>query len=92
MNSSSTASLELLIDAVAAKAAEKVATDLANERAPVKPRLLTVEQAATYLGRTKDAINHLVGARKLPIVRSDRRVFLDIHDLDHWIEEHKKAA
>lgn len=29
------------------------------------------------------------GTGKLPVVRSDRRVFLDLHDLERWIEEHK---
>ena len=27
--------------------------------------------------------------QKRPAVKSDRRVFLDIHDLDRWIEEPK---
>ena len=52
-------------------------------------RLLTVEEAAAYLGRTKEAVQHLIAAAKLPVVKSDRRVFLDIRDLDIWIEQNK---
>ena len=55
----------------------------------VRPRLLTVEQAAAYIGRTKDAIQHMIASCKVPTVRSDRRVFIDIRDLDSWIDENK---
>lgn len=50
---------------------------------------MTVEQAASYLGRTKEAVQHMIHAGKLPTVRSDRRVFLDRLDLDQWIGDHK---
>jgi len=70
--------------------ASKLATELQKARAPaLAPRLLTIDQAAVYIGRTKDAVQYLLATGKLPAVKSDRRVFLDIHDLDRWIEEHK---
>lgn len=53
---------------------------------------MTVEQAATYLGRTKEAVQHMVAARKLPVVRDGRRVFLDIHELDRWIGQNTELA
>jgi excisionase family DNA binding protein len=56
---------------------------------PVGPRLLDVEAAAEYLGRTKQALLHLIAADALPTVRTDRRVMLDKRDLDKWIEAHK---
>ena len=55
----------------------------------VSARLLTVEQAATYIGRTKEAVQHMVSRGKLPTVRTDRRVFIDRNDLDQWIEDNK---
>jgi excisionase family DNA binding protein len=55
----------------------------------VKPRLLTVEQAATYMGRSLEAMQHLVGDGKIRTVRMDRRVFLDVQDLDRLIEGSK---
>ena len=72
------------------KVAEKVRARLDHEGAPVlKPRLLTVEKAAIYLGRSTEAMQHLLAAGKLRAVRTDRRVFLDILDLDRWIDQSK---
>jgi excisionase family DNA binding protein len=86
--------LGALLDALAERVAEKVRASLAENGGgmAVRPRLLTVEQAAVYLGRTKDAIQHLVAGRKLPVVRDGRRVFLDVQDLDRWIENHTELA
>ena len=79
--------LDILADRVAAKVAERLG------RAPAaRLRLLTVEQAAKYLGRTREAVQHMIASRKLPIVRADRRVFLDVKDLDGWIENSKEAG
>ena len=74
--------------------AELVATKLAaelqkNHSSPLHQRLLTIDQAAVYIGRTKEAVQYLLATGKLSTVRSDRRVFLDIQDLNQWIEEHK---
>jgi excisionase family DNA binding protein len=82
------------LDALIERMAEKVATRLQNMDqggacGDVRPRLLTVEQSAVYIGRTKDAVQHMIASGKLPTVRSDRRVFIDIQDLDTWIQENK---
>jgi excisionase family DNA binding protein len=74
--------------------AERVAAKLRDQPADpgggaMKPRLLTVEQAAVYLGRTKEAVEHMIAGGKLPVVRADRRVFLDVRDLDRWIDANK---
>lgn len=58
----------------------------------VRPRLLTVEQAAVYIGHTKERIQHMIASCKLPAVRSDRRVFIDMRDLGAWIEENKRRG
>jgi len=55
---------------------------------PMK-RLLTVKEAAIYIGRSVPAVRELIWAGKLPIIRPDRRISLDINDLDRWIEQHK---
>lgn len=55
-------------------------------------RLMDVEGAAIYLGRTEKAIRKLIDAGKLPVVRIDSRVCLDIRDLDRIIEEAKDRA
>lgn len=81
--------LESMADLIADKVAKKI---LDYGAAPVRPRLLTVDQAATFLGRTKDAIQHMVSAGKIAVVKSDRRVFLDVRDLDAWIEVNKQQG
>jgi excisionase family DNA binding protein len=81
-----------LIDALAERVAVKVSERAQQGAAPVKPRLLTVDQAAVYIGRTKEAVQHLISNSKLPSVRSDRRVFVDVLDLDAWIEDNKRRG
>ena len=69
--------------------AEKLATKLSQEPSRLYPRLMTIDQAAVYLGRTREAVQHLVSSGKVPTVRADRRVFLDRNDLDRWIDDNK---
>jgi excisionase family DNA binding protein len=85
--------LDSLVDAIAERVAEKLRPSMQASVSPrfVEPRLLTVEQAASYLGRSKASVQHMVSAGRLPIVRADRRVFLDVRDLDSWIEQNKEA-
>ena len=79
----------LSFDALLEILAEKLANRLAQEPSRLLPRLLTIEQAAVYLGRTREATQHLASAGKIPTVRSDRRIFLDRLDLDKWIDDNK---
>jgi excisionase family DNA binding protein len=72
--------------------AEKLATRLSQEPSRLYPRLLTIDQAAIYVGRTREATQHLAASGKIPTVRTDRRVFIDRLDLDRWIEEHKEHS
>ncbi len=51
-------------------------------------RVLSVREAALYLGRTEKSVRHLVQKRKLGSIRADGRV-LDLFDLDAWIEMHR---
>ncbi len=56
--------IDLLFDALAERVAAKVRAKLAEDGAStgVKPRLLSVEQAAIYLGRSKHAVEHMVAS------------------------------
>ncbi len=56
----------------------------------IQPRLMTVAQAGEYLGRSKDGVRRLIESGKLKTIRHDRRVFLDVRDLDQAIEDAKK--
>ncbi len=52
-------------------------------------RLLTVGEAAAYLGRTVGGVREMIYSGKLPAVKIDRRVQLDIRDLERLIDENK---
>jgi len=52
-------------------------------------RLLTAKQAATYIGRSEQAIRHMIFQRDIPVVRDGRCVRIDKKDLDTWIENNK---
>jgi excisionase family DNA binding protein len=84
--------LDELIDGFAERIAVKIAERSQESATPVKPRLLSVDQAAVYLGRTREAVQHMIASSKLPTVRSDRRVFIDVKDLDAWIEDNKQRG
>jgi excisionase family DNA binding protein len=75
--------------------ASRVADEVCRRQAPngnaPKQRLLTVAQAATYLGRSEDAIRHMVGSGKIRPVRGDRRISIDVRDLDDWIAANKEG-
>lgn len=61
-----------------------------NEKATSNlKRLLSVEEAASYMGRTTDAFRQLIHRGKVPVVRIDRRVQVDRQDLDRLIEGNK---
>jgi excisionase family DNA binding protein len=86
---------DVLLDALAERVAAKVKSYMPSAIPPNSgraARLLTVGQAAAYLGRTKVSVQHMNSAGRLPIVRSDRRVFLDVRDLDAWIEQNKERS
>jgi excisionase family DNA binding protein len=55
----------------------------------IQPVLLTVKQAAVYLGRSEQSVQHLIFQKNLPVVRAGRRVHLHRRDLDAWIEKNK---
>jgi excisionase family DNA binding protein len=85
MNNTSSLTFDKLLETLA----EKLAAKLSEDPSRMAPRLMTIDQAAVYLGRTREAIQHLVSCGKLPTVRSDRRVFLDRNDLNKWIDDNK---
>ena len=85
--------LEPLVEQLAIRVAERVRGGLpSSSNRVVAPRLLTVEQAANYLGRTKASVQHMVSSGRLPTARGDRRVFLDVRDLDAWIDQNKEPG
>lgn len=55
--------------------------------AATQPALLTVKQAAAYIARSEQAVQHMISNKHLIVVRDGRRVFLRRTDLDEWIEK-----
>lgn len=81
-------------DGLAKALAEEIATRLRPEIArlglrSIQPILLSAKDAGVYLGRSEQAIQHLIFERQLPVVRVGRRVHLDRRDLDAFIEKNK---
>src|SRR4051812_31353645 len=52
-------------------------------RIPVSQRVLSVREAALFLGRSEKSIRHLVDRKKLRCIRADGRVMFDITDLEN---------
>src|SRR5262245_59225029 len=58
----------------------------------VTKRLYTIGEAAIFLGRNKWSVRRLIWVGELPAVRVGRRVHLDVHDMEAFIEKHKEVA
>jgi len=79
-----------LAKALAGEVASLLKLELARRSVvDVQPVLLDVKQAAVYLGRSEQSVQHLIFEKDLPVVRKGRRVHLHRSDLDAWIEKNK---
>ena len=83
--------LEKLVHAIAEEVTAVIKAELAREHdhPHVTPMLLNVKEAAVYIGRSEQAVQHLIFQKEVPVVRVGRRVHLDRRDLDVWIEKNK---
>jgi len=52
-------------------------------------RLLTVEEAAVYLGRSRREIFNMIAGNTIPTVGEGKLRRFDIRDLDTWIANNK---
>ena len=77
------------LDALADAIAERVFARLNRGQ---ESRLLSVNEAAAYIGRTPKAIRHMIASGALPAVREGGRVHLDRADLDRWVELRKTKS
>ena len=59
---------------------------------PVQARMLTVQQAATYLACSVFAIRSLGWSREIPSLKIGRRVLFDRTDLDRYVDLAKAGA
>lgn len=87
--SGSPVNLNVIADALIDRVVERVCSRIEAIQT-LRPRLLTVKQAALYLSRTESAIRKLGASGAFPCTRADGRVQFDIRDLDQWIEQNKE--
>mgnify|MGYP001769584139 CR=1 FL=1 len=60
-------------------------------RSPLGKRLYTLKEAAEYLGRSVWGVRELIWSQVIPVVKQhgERKMYLDIKDLDSFIEKNK---
>jgi excisionase family DNA binding protein len=79
--------IERLAQALAARIIPQIQNGNGHGSKPAQKRLLTIKEAADYLGRpSASSIYHLVARRELPCVRHGRNRRFDVKELDRWIE------
>jgi len=54
-------------------------------------RLYSLKEAAVYLGRSDWSVREMLWSGKLPFIREGKKIYLDIHDLDAWIDRTKQV-
>ena len=80
---------EQFVTALATEIAARITPQLERRNGKPEARLLNVKEAAAYIGRTEQSLQHLIHKREIVVVRKGRRVHLDRGDLDRWIETNK---
>lgn len=58
-------------------------------RQKVEKRLYSIKDASVYLGRSVWSVREMIWAGKIRYIKDGRRIFLDIHDMEAWVERNK---
>ena len=66
----------------------KKAQGIAN---PLTKRLYDLKEAAYYLGRPVFSVRTLIWNGALPCVKDGRKQYVDIYDMDAYIEKNKES-
>lgn len=54
---------------------------------PVRPRLLSLKNAAVYLDRGTDSLREMVYRREIRVIQNGRgKMWFDLRELDDWID------
>lgn len=58
-----------------------------------RKRLFTLKEGAAYLGRSEWGMRELIWAGVIPVVKPQaaRKIFLDVQDLDRFVETNKSV-
>ena len=65
-------------------------TAIAQNSLIPKKRLYNLKDAAVYLGRPVYGVRELVWSGRIPVIQDGRKQYIDIYDLDKYIESNKK--
>ena len=68
---------------------KSASSNAAFQRRPREARLLTLPEAAKYLACSVVTIRRLIWKNELSAVRWDRRLRVDLRDLDEFVERNK---
>jgi excisionase family DNA binding protein len=71
-------------------AEELIRRGVGSAKPAIQKRILTLKEAAEYLGRSESGIRHLVSKGVLTSVEFDAKICFDIRDLDRAIEASKR--
>jgi len=58
---------------------------------PFAKRLYTLKEAGFYLGRSEYSIRSLIWSGGLPVVKHGKKQWVDILDLDSYVERNKET-
>ena len=56
---------------------------------PVSKRLYNLREAAQYLGRPVSGVRTLIWNGRLPYLQEGRKQYIDLRDMDSFIEKNK---
>jgi len=59
---------------------------------PPSKRLYTLKEAALYLGRPIFSLRTLLWNGKLPYIQDGRKYYLDVRDMDAYIDQQKQRS
>ena len=63
-----------------------------TEKRRPSQRLYNLREAAIYLGRSVKGVRELIWSGQLPVVCSGKKQYVDVADMDQFIEENKSYA
>ena len=81
---------QMLTDAVIRGLTEMGFTPEAIAAKTPLTRVLSLEQAAEYMGMTRDSLKHNYDLGRIKAVRVDKKLRFDRIDLDAWIDANKR--
>ncbi len=81
---------QMLTDAVIRGLTEMGFTPEALAAKTPLTRVLSLEQAAEYMGMTRDSLKHNYDLGRIKAVRVDKKLRFDRIDLDAWIDANKR--